>query len=95
MLSVADAAARIIADIRTLGAERVALLDSLGRVLAEPVRSPLTLPAWDNSAMDGYAVRAADAAHVNARLKVIGEVAAGRPFDRAIGQGEAARIFTG
>jgi molybdopterin molybdotransferase len=47
------------------------------------------------SAMDGYAVRAADAASVNARLRVIGEVAAGRPFDRALGAGEAARIFTG
>src|SRR3974390_1879296 len=47
------------------------------------------------SAMDGYAVRAVDAAAVDARLKVIGEVAAGRPFGRAIGRGEAARIFTG
>ena len=47
------------------------------------------------SAIDGYAVRAADAPHVAARLKVIGEVAAGRPFERAVGPGEAVRIFTG
>src|SRR5262249_362396 len=54
-----------------------------------------TQPPADVSAMDGYAARAADLANAPARLKVVGEVAAGRPFDRAIGAGEAARIFTG
>ena len=99
MLSVADAAARIIADIRTLGAERVALLDSLGRVLAEPVRSPLTLPAWDNSAMDGYAVRSDDVR--NARpdapvtLRVLETVAAGAFPSRRVEHGTATRIMTG
>jgi molybdopterin molybdotransferase len=54
-----------------------------------------TQPPADVSAMDGYAVRAADVADPPARLKLIGEVAAGRPFDRPVGAGEAARIFTG
>src|SRR5206468_12609077 len=54
-----------------------------------------TQPPQAMSAMDGYAVRACDALQVKARLKVIGEVAAGRPFERALGPGETARIFTG
>jgi len=99
MLSVADAAARIIADIRTLGAERVALLDSLGRVLAEPVRSPLTLPAWDNSAMDGYAVRSDDVRDARpgapVTLRVLETVAAGAFPSRRVERGTATRIMTG
>ena len=99
MLSVADAAARIIADIRTLGAERVALLDSLGRVLAEPVRSPLTLPAWDNSAMDGYAVRSDDVRDARpdapVTLRVLETVAAGAFPSRRVEHGTATRIMTG
>ncbi len=54
-----------------------------------------TQPPADVSAMDGYAVRAADVAQVPARLKVVGEVAAGHPFEGTVGAGEAARIFTG
>src|SRR5438552_694542 len=54
-----------------------------------------TQPPLAMSAMDGYAVRAADASDLSARLKVIGEVAAGRPFERNVGAGEAVRIFTG
>src|ERR1700743_1887400 len=73
----------------------VALEAAHHRVLACDVAARRTQPPQAMSAMDGYAVRAADAAQVNAKLKVIGEVAAGRPFDRAIGPGEAARIFTG
>ena len=99
MLSVADAAARIIADIRTLGAERVALLDSLGRVLAEPVRSPLTLPAWDNSAMDGYAVRSDDVRDARPGapviLRVLETVAAGAFPSQRVEHGTATRIMTG
>src|SRR4030095_9620067 len=57
MLTVPEASARILEHITPLAVERVALLDALGRVLAEPVRAPMTLPAWDNSAMDGYAGR--------------------------------------
>jgi len=73
----------------------VALEEAHHRVLARDVAARRTQPPQAMSAMDGYAVRAADAGQVSAKLKVIGEVAAGRPFDRALGKGEAARIFTG
>ena len=64
-------------------------------MLAADVAALRTQPPADLSAMDGYAVRAADVASVPATLKVIGEVAAGHPFDGEVGAGEAARIFTG
>ena len=95
LMPVADALAAILAGADPLGEEMVALEEAHHRVLARDVAARRTQPPQAMSAMDGYAVRAADAAEVNARLKVIGEVAAGRPFDRAIGKGEAARIFTG
>jgi molybdopterin molybdotransferase len=94
-MPVADALAAILAGAEPLGEEMVALEAAHHRVLARDVAARRTQPPQAMSAMDGYAVRAADAAAINARLKVIGEVAAGRPFDRAIGPGEAARIFTG
>ena len=95
LMPVADALAAILAGADPLGEEMVALEAAHRRVLAHDIAAKRTQPPQAMSAMDGYAVRAADAAQVNARLKVIGEVAAGRPFDRAIGEGEAARIFTG
>jgi molybdopterin molybdotransferase len=95
LMPVADALAAILAGADPLGEEMVALEEAYHRVLARDVAARRTQPPQAMSAMDGYAVRAADAAEVNARLKVIGEVAAGRPFDRALGAGEAARIFTG
>ncbi len=73
----------------------VALDSAYHRVLARDVAARRTQPPQAMSAMDGYAVRAADAADLNARLKVIGEVAAGRPFERKVGANEAVRIFTG
>jgi molybdopterin molybdotransferase len=79
----------------TLPAEQVPLADADGRVLAEDLKALRTQPPADLSAMDGYAVRASDVATAPAHLKVIGEVAAGRPFDKTVGPGEAARIFTG
>jgi molybdopterin molybdotransferase len=94
-MPVADALAAILASAEPLGEEMVALDAAYHRVLARDVAALRTQPPQAMSAMDGYAVRASDAAHVNARLKVIGEVAAGRPFDRALGPREAARIFTG
>jgi molybdopterin molybdotransferase len=94
-MPVADALAAILAGAEPLGEEMVALDAAYHRVLARDVAALRTQPPQAMSAMDGYAVRASDAAHVNARLKVIGEVAAGRPFDRALGPREAARIFTG
>ncbi len=95
LMPVADALAAILAGAEPLPEEMVALDAAYHRVLARDVAALRTQPPQAMSAMDGYAVRAADAAHVHARLKVIGEVAAGRPFDRALAAGEAARIFTG
>lgn len=95
LMPVADALAAILEGSQPMPEEMVALEAAHHRVLARDVAAKRTQPPQAMSAMDGYAVRASDAAQVNARLKVIGEVAAGRPFDRAIGPGEAARIFTG
>lgn len=95
MMPVAEALARVLADAKPLPAEPVALHDALGRVLTEYVAALRTQPPDALSAMDGYAVRAADVAQAPVKLKIIGEVAAGHPFDGAVGPGEAARIFTG
>jgi molybdopterin molybdotransferase len=95
LLSVAEALQRVLEHAVPLPAEEVELSDAAGRVLAYPLKARRTQPPADVSAMDGYAVRAADVANAPARLKVIGEVAAGRPFAQALGAGEAARIFTG
>jgi molybdopterin molybdotransferase len=94
-MPVADALAAILSGAEPLNEEMVALDAAFHRVLARDVAAKRTQPPQAMSAMDGYAVRVADASRVNARLKVIGEVAAGRPFDRKLGPGEAARIFTG
>src|SRR5262249_60595224 len=95
LLSVADALALVLADALPLPAEPANLVDACGRVLAGDLTALRTQPPADMSAMDGYAVRGADVATVPAHLRVIGEVAAGRPFARDVGPGEAARIFTG
>jgi molybdopterin molybdotransferase len=95
LMSVADALSKVLADATPLAAESAPLADAHGRVLAADVTALRMQPPADVSAMDGYAVRATDVASVPARLKVVGEVAAGHPFDRAVGVGEAARIFTG
>jgi molybdopterin molybdotransferase len=95
LLSVAEALQRVLEHAVPLPAEEVELADAAGRVLAYPLKARRTQPPADVSAMDGYAVRAADVAHAPVRLKVIGEVAAGRPFAQALRAGEAARIFTG
>ena len=94
-MPVADALAAVLAGAEPLAEEMVALDAAYHRVLACDVAARRTQPPLAMSAMDGYALRAADASHVAARLKVIGEVAAGRPFERAVGPGEAVRIFTG
>jgi molybdopterin molybdotransferase len=95
LISVADALAAILEGAAPMPEEMLALEAAHHRVLARDVAAKRTQPPQAMSAMDGYAVRAADAAKVQTRLKVIGEVAAGRPFERGIGPGEAARIFTG
>ena len=94
MLSVDEARARILGALRPVGAETVSLPEGWGRVLAAPVVARLTQPPADVSAMDGYAVRAADAT-AGARLAVIGAAPAGHPFAGEVGPGQAVRIFTG
>src|SRR5471032_855961 len=95
LMPVTEALQRVLADAAALPAETVALNDSLGRVLTDDVQALRTQPPAAVSAMDGYAVRAADVAQAPATLKLIGEVAAGHPFEGKVGAGEAARIFTG
>src|SRR5688500_15479495 len=99
VLTVAQASEQILAAITPLPVERVPLLDALGRVLAVPIVSPITLPPWTNSAMDGYAVRAADiegaAGGQPVSLPVIETIPAGRFASRALRPGEAFRIMTG
>jgi molybdopterin molybdotransferase len=95
LMPVADALAAVLAGAEPLAEERVGLDAAYHRVLARDLAALRTQPPQAMSAMDGYAVRAADASRVAARLKVIGEVAAGRPFERAVGPGEAVRVFTG
>ncbi|MGJ5178980.1 molybdopterin molybdotransferase MoeA [Bradyrhizobium oligotrophicum] len=95
LMPVSDALSAVLAGAEPLAEEQVGLDEAFHRVLARDLAALRTQPPEAMSAMDGYAVRAADAGTAQARLTVIGEVAAGRPFDRAIGPGEAARIFTG
>ena len=100
LLSVEEARAAVLAAVPgPTDPERVYLAEALGRVLAEPVVSTTALPPWDNSAMDGYAVRAADtdgaADDAPARLDVIGDVAAGQAPDVEVRRGTAVRIATG
>lgn len=79
-----------------VGHERLFVRQALGRVLAEDVISPVDVPAHDNSAMDGWAVRCADLSpDGETRLKNIGTAFAGRPLDLKVGAGETARIMTG
>jgi molybdopterin molybdotransferase len=92
---IADALAAVLDGAAALPAESVPLATAAGRVLAADLAASRDQPPNDVSAMDGYAVRAADIAAAPARLRLVGEVPAGRPFDGAIGPGEAARIFTG
>jgi molybdopterin molybdotransferase len=94
MLSVEEARARILGVLQPVGAETVALAEGWNRVLAAPVHARLTQPPADISAMDGYALRAADATE-GARLAVIGAAPAGHPFQGEVGPEQAVRIFTG
>jgi molybdopterin molybdotransferase len=95
LMPVAEALARVLADAEPLAAEAVPLAKAHGRVLAADVAALRTQPPADVSAMDGYAVRSIDVAKTPAKLKLVGEVAAGHPFRGTVGAGEAARIFTG
>ncbi|MGE6783040.1 gephyrin-like molybdotransferase Glp [Ensifer adhaerens] len=96
LLSVEDALDRILrsADLRQ-ASELVGLHDGLGRVLSQDIPALVTHPAFDNSAMDGYAVRHGDIETIGAELIVIGQSAAGHGFKGEMKAGEAVRIFTG
>jgi len=95
LMPVAEALGRVLAGAQPLPAQAMPLAEAHGRVLAEDLAALRTQPPADVSAMDGYAVRVADVAKMPTKLKVVGEVAAGHPFEGAVGAGEAARIFTG
>jgi molybdopterin molybdotransferase len=94
MISVEEARERILADLRPTPAEIVALADAWGRVTAASVIARLTQPPADVSAMDGYALRAADGT-LGAELHVIGSAPAGHPFEGMVGPGQIVRLFTG
>ena len=94
-LSVDEALARILEGVEPTPAEAVAIEAAHRRTLAEPLAALITQPPFDASAMDGYAVRAADVARLPATLALIGEAAAGHPFAGRIAAGQAVRIFTG
>ena len=99
MLPLEEARARILEDVLPLRPESLPLSEALGHVLAEDVSAMLTLPPWDNSAIDGFAVRSEDVATASAdppvNLAVIGEVAAGHEPEAAVGPGTAMRVLTG
>ena len=95
LLPVAEAQQRIIDAVGPLPAEQISLADGLGRVLAREVASRRDQPPMAMSAMDGYAVHAADVASLPATLNVVGYAPAGHAFDGSVGPGEAVRIFTG
>jgi molybdopterin molybdotransferase len=94
LLSVSDALARVLAGAGPVGSEAVDYAAALGRTLVEPLAARRTQPPFRSSAMDGYAVRAANA-QTGAELRVIGESSAGHVFEQPLNSGEAVRIFTG
>lgn len=95
LLAMEEALARVLDGAAPLAGEEISLAEAGGRVLAENIVASRAQPPFPASAMDGYAVRAADVANAPARLTVIGRSVAGRRFDGRIGPGEAVRIFTG
>ncbi|MEI8179507.1 gephyrin-like molybdotransferase Glp [Aestuariivirga sp.] len=95
LIPVEEARARILKNVKPLPAEEVKLELALGRVLARPLKAVRHQPPFDASAMDGYAVIAADVANVPAPLKLIGMSAAGHGFKGKLKRGDCVRIFTG
>ena len=99
VLSLEDAREKILLGLEPLGLERVDLQSAFERVAAEPILAPVNLPPFDNSAMDGYAVRAGDVADASTTstvtLRVIGKIAAGEMFHGEVESGTCVRLFTG
>ena len=94
-VSIGEARQAILGQIRPLGPETVDLRGAVGRVLLEELRAERDIPPADNSAMDGFALRAEDVAQLPASLRVVEDLPAGRRSERKLGPGEAARIMTG
>jgi molybdopterin molybdotransferase len=94
LISVDEAHRLILERVRPLAAERVPIERAAGRVLADPATAQVDLPPFASSAMDGFAVRAADVS-IGRTLPVVEEIAAGRPASRALAAGEAMAISTG
>src|SRR5919106_4670609 len=95
-----DALKVVLDTVPVLGIEKVSLLEALGRVLAENIIAPRDNPPWNNSAMDGFAVRWEDIRQEHAiakpvELRVIEDVPAGKVARKSVGRGEAIRIMTG
>src|SRR5260370_18407193 len=95
MLPVEEAQQRVLDEVTELGAEDVPLLEAHGRVLREDVLAPFDIPPADNTAMDGYAVRAEDVANAPVDLRVIEDLPAGSVATRRVEPGTAIRIMTG
>src|SRR5712692_8296223 len=95
MIPVADAIQIVLAQTTKLPAEKMALSEAMGRVLAGDIVADSDLPPFDRAQMDGYAVRAAEVAGVPARLHIVGESAAGAGWHHEMKAGEAVRIMTG
>ncbi|HMC23351.1 MAG TPA: gephyrin-like molybdotransferase Glp [Thermoanaerobaculia bacterium] len=95
MISVEEAQERVLAEVGLLGTEQVAFVEADGRVLREDVTAPVDVPQADNTAMDGYAVRAEDIANPPARLRVIENLPAGTVATKRVDPGTAIRIMTG
>jgi molybdopterin molybdotransferase len=99
MLDLETAVERVLSAVPPAESEQVPLIEAERRVLAESLRSPIDLPPFDNSSMDGFALRAADVAaallETPARLRLIGRVEAGQTFDGEVQRGDCVRLFTG
>ena len=95
MRSIGEVRRQILSTVRATPAEKVALGDAIGRVLADPVIAPHDVPSFANSAMDGFAVRATDVSSPGAILEIVEDVAAGQTATTAVGEGQAIKIMTG
>ncbi|WP_421851122.1 gephyrin-like molybdotransferase Glp [Oricola sp.] len=95
LIPVSEARERLLSDTAPLPTQTVPLEEAAGRILAADLAARRTQPPQPISAMDGYAVRAADIATAPAELRLVGQAAAGHPFNGTVGPGETARIFTG
>src|SRR6476620_5742470 len=95
MIPVSEAIQIVLSQTSRLAIESISLTGSLGRILAEDIVADTDLPPFDRAQMDGYAVRAADVVNVPARLRIVGESAAGAGWHNEMKAGEAVRIMTG